>query len=98
MGRAVELKDEMLAAGLPMTHNIRLALLHTFAGARLAGGSVGGYCSAGLVTVECLRLCRRLLALPCRTALLAATEHAWPHASSALSCRERQHEGRSGVV
>ena len=26
------LRDEMLAAGLPMTHGIRLALLHTYAG------------------------------------------------------------------
>jgi len=40
LGKAVELKDEMLAAGLPMTHNIRLALLHTFAGGCAARGAV----------------------------------------------------------
>ena len=41
--RALELRDEMLAQGLEVTHNIRLALLHTFAGgcAGLLGGMRG---------------------------------------------------------
>lgn len=35
LAKALTIKDEMLAAGLPMTHNIRLALLHSCAGAWL---------------------------------------------------------------
>ena len=66
--RALELRDEMLARGLEVTHNIRLALLHTFAGAWSWSGWLGwvdgmdgmeadAFQAGNETTVNCLFAC-----------------------------------------
>lgn len=65
LGRAIELKNEMLAAGLPMTHNIRLALLHSFAGGLLGGDAWrlhADFCGEELLVLQ-LQRCARADAL-----------------------------------